>query len=70
MVAVFQTNVQHKECADKIVRSLHEQFPLLRVNFDLDDCDKILRAEGLEIDKTEIISVVSTMNYHCLELRD
>jgi len=47
-VDVFKTNVMHETDAEEIVRLLSNYFPNHNINFDLDDCDKILRLEGLE----------------------
>lgn len=46
MVEVYKTNVQYRETAEKIVSELMEVFPGSQINFDLDDCDKILRVES------------------------
>lgn len=46
MVEVYKTNIQYRETADKIVSELIEVFPGSQINFDLDDCDKILRVES------------------------
>ena len=46
MIEVFKTNVEKTNDADKMVRLLLEHFPQSKINFDLHDCDKILRVEG------------------------
>ena len=46
MVEVYKTNVQYRETAEKIVSELIKVFPGSQINFDLDDCDKILRVES------------------------
>ncbi len=45
-VEVFKTNVQHVREANKLLHLLQAHFPDCSFNFDLDDCDKILRATG------------------------
>ena len=45
MVEVFKTNVENRHHADMLVNRVHETFPGYKANFDLDDCDKILRVE-------------------------
>lgn len=55
MIEVYKTNVQYRETADKIVSELLQAFPGSIINFDLDDCDKILRVEN----KTDIFSDIA-----------
>ncbi len=43
MVEVFKTNVEEVSDASKIVTILLQYFPDSTINFDLDDCDKVLR---------------------------
>jgi hypothetical protein len=45
MVEVFKTNVKDLHHADWLVDRIHRTFPGYRANFDLDDCDRILRVE-------------------------
>lgn len=46
MVEVFKTNEENYTDSEEILKTLKKKFPLLKINFDLDDCDKILRVEG------------------------
>jgi hypothetical protein len=46
VVEIFKTNVQEVSKAEEIVGALHRHFPANRFNFDLSDCDRILRAES------------------------
>lgn len=43
MVEVFKTNVNSPAHADWLIDRIHRAFPGYRANFDLDDCDRILR---------------------------
>ncbi|MEO7315520.1 MAG: hypothetical protein ABIW47_10055 [Ginsengibacter sp.] len=54
MVEVFKTNVADKSLAEMVVEILYRELPECRINFDLDDCDRILRIEG-EILPVEMI---------------
>ncbi len=45
-VEVFKTNVEKKSQSKMLLGVLHETFPSLKINFDLSDCDKVLRVEG------------------------
>ncbi len=46
MVEVFKTSVTDKEVAEKIISDLILQLPESKINFDLTDCDNILRVES------------------------
>jgi len=65
MVEVFKTNVPETKEAIKILNTLLTSFPASRINFDLDDCDKILRVEGEMINAQKVIAMVSATGYQC-----
>ena len=65
MVEVFKTNVQHPELAEKLISILRGRFALSKVNFDLEDCDKILRVEGKQICVETIIKILNTHGLEC-----
>ena len=46
MVEVFKTNVEDTGQAEMFIDILSDKLPGCRINFDLDDCDRILRIEG------------------------
>ena len=46
MVEVFKTNVEDKSAADEIKTELLQIYPTGVIDFDLEDCDKILRVEN------------------------
>jgi hypothetical protein len=45
MIEVFKTNVQTKHQASMLVASIQKSFVDYQANFDLDDCDNILRVQ-------------------------
>ncbi len=45
MVEVFKTNVHKISHANRIINLLLQQFPGNKINFDINDCDKIFRIE-------------------------
>ncbi|WP_281232852.1 hypothetical protein [Flavobacterium gelatinilyticum] len=65
MVEVFKTNVQEAEQSQMLVGKLLERFPDSAVNFDLEDCDKILRVHATSICNTTIIELLNSYGYHC-----
>jgi len=44
-VEVFKTDVNTRRYANKLVNQIHKTFKQYSANFDLDDCDKILRIQ-------------------------
>lgn len=62
MVEVFKTNVEDKIIADKITVELHSLFGG-NINFDLDDCDKILRVESDEVIPEKISEVLTCKGF-------
>ena len=65
MIEVFKTNVDDAELAQLLIHKLLNYFSFFRVNFDLDDCDKILRIEGESIMPEKVIELVSDHGYLC-----
>lgn len=43
MIEVFKTNVKNPDHANMLLGHIHQTFQNYRANFDLEDCDKILR---------------------------
>lgn len=65
MVEVFKTNVNETGLAKILVRLLLDHFPNSRVNFDMDDCDKILRIEADVITPEKIIELLQSNGCMC-----
>ncbi len=59
MVEIFKTNVKNKKLAEKVLKILHANLPGYLFNFDLEDCDRILRAQsrGIIIETARIIRI-------------
>ena len=68
MVEVFKTNVDSSGPANRLTGLLQALFPGSRVNFDLEDCDRVLRVEGANICCKKIIDLLTTEGYQCLDL--
>ena len=65
MVEVFKTNITEIEHAEILTFKIQQQFPTLKINFDLEDCDNILRVEGSFIPTNEIINLLHLEDYYC-----
>ena len=65
MVEVFKTNVQKKAQGKMLLSVLSEAFPLFKINFDLSDCDKVLRVEGDNMEVSTIMMLVKQHGFNC-----
>ena len=65
MVEVFTTNVQEVSQANNLISLLVKLFPDYSINFDLQDCDRILRVESDKVDSKEIIRLLNSNNFQC-----
>ena len=45
VVEVFKTNVNKRRQANRLLDAIHNAFGNHKANFDLDDCDRILRVQ-------------------------
>ena len=67
MVEVFKTNVNGIEQSQILIEKLVSHFPGSKINFDLDDCDKILRVEAESISHHSIITILGEHGF-CAEV--
>ncbi len=65
MVEVFRTNVADPADSQRIVLALHAHFPFGSVNFDLEDCDRILRIEDEQVSPETTIRLLEELGYFC-----
>ena len=72
MIEVFKTDVNEKEHARMLLDRIHKAFRHCRANFDLEDCDKILRVKGItgEEETWQIVSLVRSYGWHVEVLPD
>ncbi|MGN6645603.1 MAG: hypothetical protein ACTHJT_03645 [Cytophaga sp.] len=61
MVEVYKTSVQDHIQAKVVKQLLLAQNPSLEINFDLEDCDRILRIKNIE-DAVDISSVLKVLH--------
>jgi len=65
MVEVFKTNVDTEYFAGKITALLLTHFPLCKISFDLEDCDRVLRIEGVFSGAQKIQDLVCRLGFIC-----
>jgi hypothetical protein len=60
MVEIFKTNVTNERLASRVLKTLRAGLPCYHFNFDLEDCDRILRAQsaGEPIENARVIKIV------------
>ena len=68
MIEVFKTNVEEACHAKNVIALLLQHFPESKINFDLHDCDKILRVEGEHFAAEKIITLVTESGFACVAL--
>jgi len=65
MVEVFKTNVRKKAQSKMLLGMLYEAFPWFKINFDLSDCDRVLRVEGDNLEALRIMILIKQYGFHC-----
>ena len=69
-VLVFKTSVESFEEVQKLHPALERLTGTEPWNFDLEDCDRILRVESPQIGSGKIIEALSAHGFYCEELSD
>ena len=64
MIEVFKTNVEQPEHSEMLIDQIINEIPNSQINFDLEDCDKILRIEAERISNETIISLLNQNGFH------
>ena len=68
MILVFKTTVTTREEIKKLKVHLDELLFNSKWNFDLEDCDNILRVDGPEKMEDHIINLLNRLGFDCMEL--
>lgn len=68
MVEIFSTNVHRVSQAKEIVALLTKHFPGIKINFDLNDCDRVLKIAGNNFIPERIMSIVKQKGFECRPL--
>jgi hypothetical protein len=68
MIFVFKTSVKTKMQAQQLKGHIDKILPNAKWNFDLNDCDNILRIDSEENIILPIIDLLNTHNHSCEEL--
>ena len=68
LVAVFKTNVCNTEQSQPLLGRLLAMHPHCRINFDIEDCDRVLRVEGENVDALSVVMLMQEHGFVCEEL--
>lgn len=68
VIQVFKTDVFEQEHADMLCNLVEHALTVQRANFDLEDCDKILRVVSTANIDQEIIALLRLYGFKCEEL--
>ena len=68
MVLVYKTTVDTPEKAQKLKPYLDKLLKPVKWNFDLSDCDRILRVEGPPHISGQVIHALRIQGFDCIEL--
>ena len=67
-VEVFKTNVADEKQALQVEARIRQLFAGHHINFDLEDCDKILRVEGKDVCSEAVITILKGSGFFCERL--
>ena len=68
MIYVFKTVVKTKTQVKKLKPLINQIIPSDKWNFDLEDCDKILRIDCEENIVLKIVDLLNIHKFNCVEL--
>jgi hypothetical protein len=67
-IHVFKTNVTKRWQAEMLCEVMSAEFPFSKMNFDLEDVDRILRIESIKSISLEVVEVLHRHGFRCEEL--
>ncbi|MDB5012076.1 MAG: hypothetical protein JWQ25_278 [Daejeonella sp.] len=72
MVEVFKTSVTNRKQANILLSEIHSAFANYKANFDLEDCDHILRIECsfMNIEVNAMINLLGEFGFYAEVLPD
>lgn len=72
MIEIFKTNIEDPGQALEVLSHIKEKYVSYVANFDLEDCDRILRVESIhgDVDGRALIKLVNDLGFHAEVLSD
>lgn len=68
MVYVFKTSVKYKKQIKEVSKGINQISEIEEWNFDLEDCDNILRVVSKSDVSKKVCKKLNSLNYICQEL--
>ncbi len=68
MIWIFKTSVETQSQVKKLKPHINKILPNEKWNFDLEDCDKILRIDSEDNLRLKIIDLLNIHKFYCEEL--
>ena len=66
MIEVYKTNIRTRKQSSRVLKILKNTFLGAEINFDLEDCDKILRVKGIQyFDTNSVVDHLIHLGYEC-----
>ncbi len=69
-IQIFKTNINSLEEFYKIKSGLNKINNVLKMTIDLEDVDKVLRVEAINLKTNKIVQAVRKYNFYCEEMED
>ncbi|WP_414458253.1 hypothetical protein [Flavobacterium sp. NG2] len=72
MIEIYKTNIIKIDQAKKVYNQLKKSFPSYKIDFDLEDCDRILRIDTIdkELNQDAILKIVTDCGFYIEVLAD
>ena len=65
MIEIFKTNVENALQAATLLCLLRRYLPSAEINFDLEDCDSILRVKDEKFCSSNIVKILADNGFEC-----
>ncbi|EHQ26098.1 hypothetical protein Mucpa_1955 [Mucilaginibacter paludis DSM 18603] len=65
MIEIFKTNVENKQEVAVVIDLLRMYYQHAEINFDLEDCDRILRIKGEGFCVENVIKILANNGFEC-----
>ncbi|NSL88471.1 hypothetical protein [Chitinophaga solisilvae] len=65
MIGIFKTNISSPQEKQQMIHAIESQFIVGSCHVDIEDCDKVLRIAGLQVEENIIIDFVKNQGFLC-----